>query len=161
MLMQEALQHLIDYCTAPAPADTRDAHVLAFNLAAKLDPSQPGDQFNYNGTAFISPTTGGLHPFQLAGYGVITAGAGAVVPIGTPTVVRISIEVGRPNPTETLVEFGDMSDLGSLDHVEYSFDCDVTADPADVSGAILAFQGDNFFRTASVSKTDLLHTKLV
>jgi hypothetical protein len=84
MDMREVLQHLIDYCTAPAPADTRDAHVLSFHLGASLHPSQPGDEFNYHGTAVISHATGGLNPFRLAGYGVMTAGAGVVVPAGPP-----------------------------------------------------------------------------
>jgi len=112
----------------------------------------------YNGSAFISRSGFGLNPFRLEGYGVATARGGVTVPLVIPSVVRISIAVGRFNPIETVVQFGDMSNEGSLMNVTHRLDCDVEASQQGDGAAFLTFT-DGFDQVARLSETNLLHTK--
>jgi hypothetical protein len=156
MTMQQVFQDFTDFCAEPPPAELRDVHVLAFHLDPLVGAT---DVFPYNGTALIR-RIGGLNPFFLDGFGIANAVIGHPTPLDLPTMVHIGLQIGRPNPIEGVLEFSDMSDLGGFDptHIMRTESCDVRAEQ--IGDTIALFiDSDTGRRSASLRKTDLLHTK--
>jgi len=156
MTMQEVFQELIDFCTQAAPADPRDAHLLAFHL----DPVS-SSVYPYNGTAMIHPTQG-LQPYYLDGYGIRNTVFGHPTPNDFSDVVRVGLHIGRPNPIEAVLEFGGMNDAGGFDpgHVDRTEDCDATAERIGNTVAVF-FETSLGRQSASFRKTNVLHTAVL
>jgi hypothetical protein len=153
MTMQQVFQDFIDFCTTPA-TDPGQGRILAFHL----DPSNaPGDVHPYNGPAWIRKRQG-TQPFVVEGYGIRNTLVGHAAPDNLEIVVHFSVQIGRPNPIEALLEFGGMNDFGGFGQAERSESVDASAERS-LTAILLSFQTSAGLRTASLRKTNLLHTQ--
>jgi hypothetical protein len=150
--MQAVFQEFIDFCLAP-PADPGQGRILGFHL----NPSNtPTDVHPYNGPAFIRRRQG-LQPFVVEGYGIRNTVYGHPTPNDFETVVHFSIQIGRANPIEALLEFGNMNAFGGFERPVRSESVDASAER--VGGdVLLSFQTGAGLRVASLRKTNYLHT---
>jgi hypothetical protein len=154
MTMQQVFQDLIDFCTTPA-SDLNKGRILAFHL----NPSNaPDDVYPYNGSAWIRKRQGSLQPFVVEGYGIRNDVVNHPSPNNFETVVHFSIGIGRPNPIESLLEFGGMNNFGGFGNVERREDVDASAEQV-LGDVLLTFQTGGGVRTATLRKTNLLHTE--
>lgn len=153
MTMQEVFQDFIDFCSTPA-TDLGQGRSLAFHL----NPSNaPGDVYPYNGPAWIRKRQG-RQPFVVEGFGIRNTVVGHPTPDDFETVVHFSIQIGRPNPIEALLEFGGMNELGGFGRVERSESVDASAQSL-LNTILISFQTGAGLRTATLKKTTLLHTQ--
>jgi len=155
MTMQQVFQDFIDFCAEPPPAELSNVHVLAFNLGPLAGTA---DVFPYNGTAIIRRIVG-LNPYFLDGFGIANPVFGSPTPPDLPTMVHIGLQIGRPNPIEGVLEFSGMTFLGGFDptNIMRTESCNVTAEQS-VDSIFLSIDSDTGRRSASLIKTDLLHT---
>lgn len=149
--MQQVFQDFIDFCTTP-PTDLGQGRSLAFHL---LPSNAPDDVYPYNGPAWIRKRQG-LQPFVVEGYGIRNTVFGHPTPDDFETVVHFSIQIGRPNPIESLLEFGGMNNQGGFGPADRTESIDASAAQAG-NQITLSFQTSAGLRLASLQKTDILH----
>jgi hypothetical protein len=153
--MQQVFQDFIDFCTTPA-TDPGRGRILAFHL---LPSSAPGDVHPYFGPAWIRKRQG-TQPFVVEGYGIGFTPPGHEAP-DLEGLVHFSVQIGRPNPIEALLEFGGMNEFGGFGQVERSESVGASAERAlgSIDTIVLSFQTSAGRRTATLRKTNLLHTQ--
>jgi hypothetical protein len=153
MTMQQVFQDFIDFCTTPA-TDPGQGRILAFHLNPL---NAPDDVYPYNGPAWIRKRQG-LQPYVVEGYGIRNTVFGHPTPNDFEDVVHFSVQIGRPNPIESLLEFGGMNELGGFGRAERSESVDATAEQI-LNDVILSFETSAGLRTATLRKTNLLHSE--
>jgi hypothetical protein len=151
MTMLDVFQDFIAFLGQPPPAFVGDTPILGFHM--------DGPGVTYNGFAVLRPSPATLHPFTLEGFGAASPTPQPVL----QTMVRLSVQIGRFNPIESVLQFGDMASNGGFGNVLHEEDCDAsaslssTATPG-VMNVTMTFANETFRATVGLFKTNLLRT---
>jgi hypothetical protein len=156
MHMLDVFQSFIDYCEQPPPAFAGDTPVLGFHLHPPDDGT--ADIPSYYGIAVLRPVPGPGPKFVLEGSGAASPDPGKPVPSDLQVMVGLHVLISRPNPIETVLQYGGRSVTGGLGGVQQEEDCDAFGEIMEEDQVRLTFSNDTFNRTFILFKTNLLQT---